>query len=183
MKATTFSVNKLRTFFIVITAGILLSGCGITAKRLHDHAGYADIESPYWWQADNELNLSLGPTTIRAARWFTSVDKDPEIKALLKSVKGVRISIYNITDNEDVFKDNIAETQANLDADGWYQVVRVNEPNDNETTLMYMKSDGEVIDGLVVLTLDDDEAVFVNVIGNIKPESFEPLMAQIHEQK
>jgi hypothetical protein len=182
MNAINISVKKV-ALLAAITSTLLLSGCGITAKRLHDHAGYADIESPSWWQADNELNLSLGPTTIRAARWFTSIDKDPDIKALLKDVKGVRISVYNIEDNNKLFGEMIAETQTNLNADGWHPVIRVNEKESHETMLMFMKSDGDIIDGLVVLTLDDDEAVFVNVIGNIRPESFEPLMAEVYHKE
>lgn len=171
---------KKGALLLLVTASMLLTGCGITAKRLHNHAGYADIESPYWWQADSELNLSLGPTTIRAARWFTSVDEDPEIKALLRDVKGVRISIYEVKGNSEIFKENIEETQANLNADGWHPVVRVNEKESDESMLMFMKSSGDVIDGLVVLTLSHDEAVFINIIGNIRPESFEPLMAQVN---
>ena len=182
MKTTKHLMRK-GALLLLVTATMLLTGCGITAKRLHNHAGYADIESPYWWQADSELNLSLGPATLRAARWFTDIDEDPEIRALLRDVKGVRISIYEVKDNSTIFKKNIAKTQENLNADGWHPVVRVNEKDSDESTLMYMKSDGEVIDGLVVITLDKDEAVFVNVIGHIKPESFEPLMAQVHQME
>jgi hypothetical protein len=182
MNLTHRSLKKV-ALLVVVISGLLLTGCGITAKRLHNHAGYADIESPYWWQADSELNLSLGPTTIRAARWFTSIDEDPEIKALLRDVKGVRISVYNIDDNSNLFAENIAETQVNLKADGWHPVIRTTEKETNETTLMYMKANSDVIDGLVVLTLDDDEAVFINVIGNIKPESFEPLMAEVYDKE
>lgn len=174
---------KTGTLLFVVAASLLLSGCGITAKRLHHHAGYADIESPYWWQADSELNLSLGPLAIRAARWFTSVDDEPEIKALLKDLDGLRISVYKVEDNNEIFKSNIADTQANLSADGWHPIVQVNEAEAKESTLMFMKSDGDVIDGLVVLTLSKDEAVFINIIGNIQPDSFEPLMAQVYKRK
>jgi hypothetical protein len=179
-KKHSFKTGALMSLFMV---SFLLTGCGITAKRLHNHAGYADIESPYWWQADSEVNLSLGPLAIRAARWLTDVGDEPEIKALLRDVDGVRISVYNIEDNGEIFQENIAETQANLDEDGWHPVIRTQERDSNETTLMYMKSSEDIIDGLVVLTLDDDEAVFINVIGNIKPESFEPLMEQVYQKE
>jgi hypothetical protein len=167
---------------LVLIASALLSGCGITTKNLHGHAGYADIESPYWWQADNELNLSIGPSTIRVARWFTDIDDDPQIEALLKDVDGLRVSVYKIDGNEDVFLDLMSETRGNLNATGWQQVVQIKEKEDKETTLMFMKSSGETIDGLVVLILSKEEATFVNVIGNIHPDSFEPLMAQVYSE-
>ena len=168
--------------FLAITASFFLTGCGITASGLHNHAGYADIESPYWWQADSDVNLSLGPLTIGTARWVMDEDKDPEIDAILDDVDGVRISIYKIEDNSDIFKDNFDETQANLRADGWQHIVRVNDDESTDYSLMFIKSNGEVIDGLVVLSLSDDEAIFVNIIGNIHPDSFDPIMKQVYKK-
>jgi len=172
---------KTSTLLLAITASILLTGCGITASGLHNHAGYADIESPYWWQADSEVNLSLGPLTIGTARWIIDTDEDPAMDALLDDVDGVRVSVYKVEDNNAVFKDNFAETQANLRADGWQHIVRVNDDSSADYSLMFIKSNGDIIDGLVVLSLSDDEAVFVNIIGNIHPDSFDPIMEQVYK--
>ena len=170
--------QALAKLLIILVACTSMSACGITARHLHRHNGYAEIDSPYWWQADNEVNLSIGPTTLRALRWAINSSEEPEIKALLKEVKGVRISVYNVDDNQALFKDIITETQTNLHADNWQNILKVND--ENETTMMFMKAHDDVIDGLVVLTLDDSEAVFINVIGNIEPEAFTPLMSQIY---
>ena len=166
---------------LVIGWSLLLTGCGITASGLHNHAGYADLESPYWWQADSEVNLSLGPLAIGTARWAIDSDQDPELDRLLDDVDGVRVSVYKLDDNEQVFMDNFAESQANLQASGWQNVVRVKDDND-DYSLMFIKSTGDVINGLVVLSLSDDEAVFVNLIGNIQPESFEPIMDKVYKK-
>jgi hypothetical protein len=173
---------KKATLLLVIVGSFFYTGCGITAGGLHSHAGYADIESPYWWQADNKLNLSLGPLAIGTARWVIDTDEAPEIDALLDDVDGVRVSIYKVEENSELFKDNFGETQANLRADGWQHIVRVNDDESADYSLMFIKSSGDVIDGLVVLSLSDDEAVFVNVIGNIHPDSFEPIMDQVYKQ-
>jgi hypothetical protein len=170
------------TLLLAVAASFFLTGCGITAGGLHSHAGYADIESPYWWQADSEINLSLGPLAIGTARWVIDADEDPEIDALLDDVDGVRISVYNVEKNSELFKDNFIETQANLRADGWQHVVRMNDDESSDYSLMFIKSNGEVIDGLVVLSLSDNEAVFVNIIGNIHPNSFEPIMEQVYKK-
>jgi len=181
MKLTN-NLLKKATLLLAIAGSFFFTGCGITAGGLHSHAGYADIESPYWWQADNELNLSLGPLTIGTARWVIDKDEDPEIDALLDDVDGVRISIYKVEENSELFKDNFDETKANLRADGWQHIVRVNDDESTDYSLMFIKSSGEVIDGLVVLSLSDDEAVFVNIIGNIHPDSFDPIMEQVYKQ-
>jgi len=158
----------------------LITGCGITTSGLHHHAGYANIESPYWWNEDSKVNLSLGPLTIGTARWVIDTDEDPAIDALLDDVDGVRISIYKIKENSEEFKENFVAAQSNLYDDGWQSVVRVNDDDSADYSLMYIKSSGDIIDGLVVLSLSDDEAVFVNIIGNIHPDSFEPIMEQVN---
>jgi hypothetical protein len=181
MKLSHYLLKKA-TLLLVITGSFFFTGCGITAGSLHSHAGYANIESPYWWQADNKLNLSLGPLAIGTARWVIDADEDPEIDALLDDVDGVRISVYKVEENSELFKDNFGETQANLRANGWQHIVRVNDDESADYSLMFIKASGDVIDGLVVLSLSDDEAVFVNIIGNIHPDSFEPIMDQVYKQ-
>ncbi|MBA6303220.1 DUF4252 domain-containing protein [Colwellia sp. MB02u-14] len=181
MKLSTILLRKV-TLILAITTSLLLTGCGITAGGLHSHAGYADIESPYWWQADSELNLSLGPLAIGTARWVIDADKDPEIDALLNDVDGVRISVYKVEENSQLFIENFDETQANLRADGWQPIARVKGDEQGDYSLMFIKSNGEVIDGLVVLLLSEDEALFVNIIGNIHPNSFEPIMEQVYKK-
>ncbi len=181
MKKLTVLLNKAK-LLLVIAGGLLLTGCGITAGGLHHHPGYADITSPYWWQADNELNLSLGPLAIGTARWFIDIDEDPTIKALLNDLDGIRISVYKVEENSELFKGNFDDTQASLRAVGWQPIVRVNDNESTDYSLMFVKSSGDVIDGLVVLSLSDEKAVFVNIIGNIDPDSFEPIMEQINNK-
>lgn len=166
---------------VIVLSGLILTGCGITAKSLHNHEGYADIESPWWWQADKQTSISIGPSTIRAARWFTDIDKDPQVKALLKSVDGIRLLVYKVDHNSEVFKGSIEQTRENLTASGWFPVVQVKDKDTDETKHIFMKSDGNIIDGLVVLSLSETKATFVNVIGDIHPDDFEPLMSQVTE--
>jgi len=171
-------ISRFITFILILTT---LTGCGITAGGLYKHPGYAEIESPYWWQAESEVNLSLGPLLIGTARIV--IDEDPTLDALLDDVEGVRVSVYKIKDNSDLFKNEIAKTQQNLNANGWHNVMRVNEEENNDYSLMFMKSSGENIEGLVVLTLSDTEATFVNLIGNIRPESFDSIMKQVRKDE
>ncbi len=173
---------KKTLLLFVISASFLLTGCGITAGGLHNHAGYAEIESPYWWQADSKVNLSLGPLSIGTARWIIDTDEDPTIDALLSDVDGVRISVYKFEENSEIFKDKFSDTEANLRAGGWQNIIRVNDDESTDYSIMFIKSNGDVIDGLVVLSLSDDEAVFVNIIGNIHPDSFESIMDHVYDQ-
>ena len=52
--------------------------------------------------------------------------------------------------------------------------------NDNdENVLVMIKADKTKISGLAVLTADRDEAVFVNMIGNIRPEFFNEILDSV----
>jgi hypothetical protein len=175
-------LNKL-TLCLVISCSLLLAGCGITASSLHNHAGYADLESPYWWQADSKVNLSLGPLAIGTARWAIDSDQDPELDRLLEEVEGVRIRVFNIDKNAQVFIDNFAESQENLRKSGWHNVIRINDNMNDEQSLMFIKSTDDVINGLVVLTISEQQAVLVNLIGNIQPDAFEPIMDTIYDKQ
>ncbi len=68
-----------------------------------------------------------------------------------------------------VIRDRTSEMSKRLKADGWETVVKVRE--DDEFVDMFLKTNGDVIEGMVVMVIDeDDEAVFVNIIGEIDPE-------------
>ena len=61
-----------------------------------------------------------------------------------------------------------------LDREGWEKIVRVRD--EGEQVFIYMKTTGETIDGLVVIAVEyGDEAAFVNIVGDINPESLELL--------
>ncbi|MEM1413114.1 MAG: hypothetical protein AAGH19_12230, partial [Pseudomonadota bacterium] len=83
----------------VLVAGLALAlvGCGITAPR--SNAGYADLDSLGMFDTDLTMSLSLGPTVLRFAARYT--DDDPETQALLRSLDGVRVRIYEIDGDAD----------------------------------------------------------------------------------
>jgi hypothetical protein len=53
----------------------------------------------------------------------------------------------------------------------------VQEPG--ERTHVLVKMNGSVIAGLTVISLDEREAVIVNVMGNLSPEMFSGTMAAL----
>ena len=64
-----------------------------------------------------------------------------------------------------------------LQSDDWEPVLLVQEPGQH--TQMLMRTSGDRIAGLVVLSLEPDEAVIVNIMGDLKPELFSKTMAQL----
>jgi hypothetical protein len=46
----------------------------------------------------------------------------------------------------------------------------------DEQVRVFMKINAEMVDGITVMAVEENEAVFVNVIGNINPAELERVM-------
>ena len=82
---------------VLILIAFVLSSCGITASRSNE--GYANLDSPGMGDTNRTMSLSLGKTTLRFAARF--LDDEPETQALLRSLDGVRIRIYEVHGDTD----------------------------------------------------------------------------------
>lgn len=154
---------------------VALAGCGITGNFRLD-PGYARFGSPGLGDTDREFALSLGPLPIAVARKLTQ--DAPEIHDLLKSLKAVRVYVYDVDGDPRRVRERIDGTWARLEADGWKSVVAVHD--DGETARALVRMDGpEGIRGLVVMVEDTEQVVLVNVIGDIDPRAFGTFMAEL----
>jgi hypothetical protein len=169
----TLSLRILLASLLALT----LSACGVTAGGLHNDPGYADLDYPGWREADKEFGLSIGPLPLRFAAWVIADDDEPELVNMLRDLKGVRIRIYEIEGDEQRVFDRISESGKRLEAKGWDRLVTVND--DDENVLVMVKADAAKISGMAVLSADEDEAVFVNMIGNIRPEFFNEILDSV----
>jgi hypothetical protein len=70
--------------------------------------------------------------------------------------------------------DYIKTISSKLSQQGWESVVTVN--SDDEQVRIFMKFNGENVEGITVMALEEDEAVFVNVIGDLKPDELSQVM-------
>ena len=162
---------------IVCTFISLLSGCGITAGGLQNEPGYAAFEYPHFWEADKEISISIGPTILNFVRAF--VDESEDFADLVSDVDGIHIRVYNIDDNVDVISGYINESANKLSRRGWDRLVTVKE--EDEHVAVMVKLEDDQVQGVVVLVAEPSEAVFINVIGNIRPESLQPLLARVYD--
>lgn len=102
--------------------------------------------------------------------------QEPEVAELLKGLEMVRVNVIGLKDsNRAEVKQRVGKIRAALDAQGWERVVTVQEAN--EDVGVYVKTRGsEAFEGVVVTVIDgDQEAVLVNVVGNIRPEQLSTL--------
>ena len=131
---STKNYHAVAMVLLLTVIALTLSACGITAPRSND--GYANLDSPGISDTNRTMSLSLGPTTLRFAARF--LDDEPETKALLKSLDGVRIRIYEVHGDTDRISQRFDRMGNKLSNDGWQPVMLVRE--EGELVQMYSKS-------------------------------------------
>lgn len=165
----------------------LLSVCSAfaiaaVAARATD-AGFVDLGKFKPAAGCEFVEVNIGTPMLKFASLFMGHD-DPEAAALIKSLKHVRVNVIGLDDsNRADTTARVEKVRAELEAQGWSRMVTVREKGDTEDVAIFVKTrDDEAIDGVVVTVIDaaKGEAVFVNVVGNIKPEQLASLGRGLH---
>ena len=146
-------------------------------------AGYVDFGKFVPAEGCEFVEVNLQPTLLKFAAVFADKD-DPEAGALLRSIKHVRVNVVGFNDGTKAgLAERMNQVRRDLEAQGWEKIVTVTNGAKNEDVAIFVKARGEAnIDGVVVTVLDpnDKHAVFVNVVGDIKPEQLASLGKHLH---
>ena len=140
---------------------------------LKDYPGYVDF---------GELNSIFGEPTVQIAIGESllglvgslSAEEDPETAELFKKLNGVRVNVYEDKVIPAEGLDFVKDISAQLSDLGWESVVTVN--SNDEQVRIFMKINGDRVDGIPVMAVEESEAVFVNIIGDINPAQLDKVM-------
>ena len=154
---------------MTLMLGLLISTAGMAQtneiKKLAGSVDFGDLTSSY---GEPNVEINLGPSMLQFASAIIG-DEDPEALAVMKGLKAIRVKIYNIDGNADAAIGQINKSRKQLEADNWEQIVKVKD--EGEQTHIFMKMIDGKIEGMTVLVAgDEDEAIFINIIGNIDPK-------------
>ncbi len=107
--------------------------------------------------------------------------QEPEAAELLRSIESVRVNVIGLDDsNRGELRSRIDTIRSGLDSEGWERVVTVQQNGDDVGVYTKIRG-GESIAGVVVTVLSHEgQAVFVNVVGDIKPERLAELGEKLH---
>ena len=97
--------------------------------------------------------------------------EDQALSKLLSNLLLIKVNTFSIDSviTEDL-KQKVARIESELGNKKWEKIVRVKEQH--ELVNVYMKMDNDLVVGLVVMAVEEgNEAVFVNIVGEIDMES------------
>lgn len=125
-----------------------------------------------------EINLS-GDTIAMAAQ--LAGKSQPDAADALRSVHSLRVNVIGLDNqNREEVTSRMKALRNDLTTLGWQQVVSVQEKKDDVG--IYLKTRGkDAIEGVVITVLDGrKEAVFINVVGDIKVEKLASLANKLN---
>jgi len=141
--------------------------------ELKDLPGYVDFGDLSALYGEPKIIINLGGTMLSFVSMMSS-SESPETADMISKLKGVRVQIFETDSNTDASKAQFSKVKGNLKSTGWEPIVQVNE--DDEQVLVYMKMQDGNMEGMTVMVVDEEEAVFVNVIGQLNPAELGQVM-------
>ena len=161
----------------LVAAGVIamaVPACGKDAKDedVNRHPGFVDFTALNVFGGEGpEVEVFLDRALISMVGSM-SRRKDPELTEMLSKLLQIRVQTFAIpNDKLSAIEAKTEEMAKKLESKGWQTLVRVNDKKDHSQTYIYIKPRGNVFEGLVVMNVDpNDDASFVNIVGEIDPE-------------
>lgn len=140
-------------------------------KALPGYADFGQLSSVY---GEPKVMINIGGFLLGFVA--AAAQDDPEAAEMLKGLEGVRVNIYSTEGQVTPALEHVASVKSMLQGQKWEPIVQVNE--DDEQVQIFMKADGKGMQGLTVMVVNPEEAVFVNILGSIDPDQLGKVMKQ-----
>jgi len=133
--------------------------------------GYVNLdEIEGWFSKEPKIVVNVKGALLNLVAEASRYE-DPELADLLRKLKSIQVRGFDLrwSDFEDVQRRATALSRR-LESRGWDTVVRVRD--EEEYVDIHVRVEGGTIAGMVVMVVspDEDETVFVNIVGQIDPE-------------
>jgi hypothetical protein len=125
-----------------------------------------------------EVNISSSLISM-AARLVEK--QEPDVAQLLNGLHLIQVHVVGLDDdNRSELERRVQKLRKELDGKGWEKVVTAK--NQDQDVGIYLKTqDKDSVEGLVVMVVEPNkQAVFINIVGDIKPEKLALLGDRLH---
>jgi Domain of unknown function (DUF4252) len=155
-----------------LAAATLLLASSVSLLAADTAPGYFDMGQFAAAKDGKSVQINIPGALLKFVAKIAAV-KEPEAAALLGNLQQVRVNVVSLDDNNR--KDTISQIDAirqKLNGQGWLQIVTVREKEGGDNVDVHLKQNSdESIDGIVVTVIDGKgEAVFINIVGDIRAD-------------
>ena len=142
-------------------------------KSLPGYVDFTALDSVY---GEPRVRISIG-SSLLGFMAVASREK-PEAAEIMRNLEGVRVNVYTTDGKIGAAVEQITRVKKLLIDKSWEPIVQVQE--EDEEVQIFIKSTAEHVQGLTVMTVNTEEAVFINIIGEIDPSKLAMVMEQLH---
>ncbi|MDA0891863.1 MAG: DUF4252 domain-containing protein [Proteobacteria bacterium] len=166
--------HTMRKLVIGVFTMLLALSAVAQEDELRTMPGYVAFESLDEVYGEPKVRVNVGGFLL--SLMSKAAKNDPEAAAVLEGLEGVRINVYSTGGEVAPAIDQLQNAKNMLSNQNWEPIVPVNE--DGQNVQVFIKANGEGVQGLTVMAVDADDAVFVNILGSIDPENLGAIMDQ-----
>lgn len=174
-------MKKLSLFFIFLIL-LLFNKPYISSQENEDfknQPSYIDFNQfDFFKNHEKKVEIYLRPSILKFAA-KAALKEDPELSNLLENIKLISVNVFQIDDkNIQDIKIIINDVSKKLKSKNWENVVSVKDKKDYVE--IFTQIDKDKFSGFVIMAVNGKEAVFVNVVGDIRPEQLEKLSGKFN---
>ncbi|MFT7561055.1 MAG: hypothetical protein ACI93R_002980 [Flavobacteriales bacterium] len=171
----------MKTFAVVVIVLITIVGGSyvLATTGASEKSGYAEVNFEGVSGLSNKLSLDVGPLGVMPIKWALGLSEQKEFD-VLKDVDGVQLKIYEVDGDVDEILSSVDHNFKALKSQGWETVVSINE--EREKVRLLTSTVGNTIQGATLFVLNENEAIFLNVLGRIAEAQLSQLM-EMQNQK
>ena len=166
--------HTMRKLAIGVFTMLLALSAVAQEDELKTMPGYVAFESLDEVYGEPKVRVNVGGFLL--SLMSKAAKNDPEAAAILEGLEGVRINVYSTGGEVAPAIDQLQNAKNMLSNQNWEPIIQVNE--DRQNVQVFIKANGEGVQGLTVMAVDADDAVFVNILGSIDPENLGAIMDQ-----
>ena len=164
----------MKRLFIAAICSLMALPVMAQEDALKDLPGFVDFGEMNSIYGEPKVNISIGGTLLNFVGAMAR-NEDPEVAAIFNKLKGVRVSVYSTEEvGAEAAFSQVADVKDWLTSSNWDPIVQVNE--DDEQVQIFMNLEGEKMNGLTLMVVNDEEAIFINVIGQLDPSELSQVM-------
>jgi hypothetical protein len=154
-----------------LLAAVCAAGLALTANRATAaEPGVVDF-GPLLAGAASTKNVEINlPEPLLNFAATIAKCQDADAAALIKDLKQIRVNVLGMDEkNRADLTERVGKIRATLAAEGWHRAVNVQD-NGDDVAIFVKLGRNSAIEGLTITVLSkSDDAVFVNIVGNIDP--------------
>ncbi len=169
---TNHNYSKLSSIFLSVLLLFIASSSFAQKSDYSKYKGYVDFGDLSKFETDEEVTEVLIEEHLLRMVSKMAGKSEPELASVLDGIKLIKVNTFGVSnENYQQLAKLVKDIDAELLNKGWDRIVKTRSKNE-VVNVFILTSDEEKIDGLVVTSVEkNDEAAFVNIVGNIDLET------------